>query len=194
MPGSGLSKYRGAGMKLDIQADVEKFIADHQYGAAVLPDLLRDVLRGEAGDAIKRDAVRRTPKRTGATAASIGIWETPDGAVQVGPRPGATHPKRARGGQDSKYSGMPIDQITLWLESGAPPHKISPYRKRAGVRGLFGRSKPLAFGGRVYWSVNHPGFRGRKIMSKSLRATRWEVEAAVIDEINTGWAPKVGYR
>lgn len=184
-----LSRQRGRGLKLDIEDEIRRFLNDVERGAEILPEILMDVLDGPAGEAIMLEAKRRMPIRTGATRAGIGVWATTTrkGAaeVMVGPKPGATHPTPGRAG--GGFSGMPLDQLTLWLESGVKPHTIRPYKRGRG------RAHPMKFGGRTVWEVNHPGFRARRVMSNSLRVTRWEVESAIVDALHTKWAPKMGF-
>lgn len=69
--------------------------------------------------------------------------------------------------------GFAGDDRGVFVESGARPHVI---RARDGGS--------LTFGGRHVEEVNHPGMRGRKVAHRSIRAAQWEVEGAVVDEIN----------
>lgn len=59
-----------------------------------------------------------------------------------------------------------------WLESGTAPHIIEP---RSG--------KALYFGGRAVEKSIHPGIKPQRIMSKSLTASRAEVETVILRDI-----------
>lgn len=67
------------------------------------------------------------------------------------------------------------------MESGTKPHVIRA--KRAKALRVFGRAVE---------EVRHPGSRPQKIAQKSLKAAKWDVEDAIIDELNAmaeraGW-------
>lgn len=63
--------------------------------------------------------------------------------------------------------------VGTWIESGTQGHVIRA--KRGGS---------LFFAGNSVKRVIHPGFRGRFVAKKSMKAAEWEVLADVVDQIN----------
>jgi len=86
-------------------------------------------------------------------------------AAQIGIKDGV-------GGEVSVgYQGE--DNIGTFVESGTKPHTIKARQNKA-----------MWFGGHWVKSVEHPGFRGRFVAKKSLKAAEWEVLADITDKIN----------
>lgn len=162
----------GRGVSIEIEG-LDEMLKGLARGERELKPLLREVLKGAGGEALVREAKQRTPTDTGTVRRAIGIETEANGLVYVGVR-SQEHPTKARGGRASKYSGIRTDHIGVYLEDGVRPHEI----KR-------GRYAPLTVNGRAFVSrVEHPGFRGRKIMSKSLRAAQPAFESALFDVVD----------
>lgn len=171
----------GRGLRLDIDG-LDEMLGAIKRSQRVLPQVYRDVLKGKGGEAIVDKAQSLTPRgRTGALANSIKITELPTtgwqsaGAVVIGPT--GTHPK------SSSRHGAAYDNATVgaWIESGAIPHEINP-RART-TRGHNRRHGLRTRGGRFASHVMHPGFRGKRVMARTLRSVRPTVEAAVLHEL-----------
>lgn len=118
-----------------------------------MPDVLRDALEGDAGEAIAGEARRNVRSRTGRTASTIDVRRDGNNAVEVGYENAQQH-------------------IGTWLESGTQAHLIRPRKGKA-----------LRFGGGVVEKSVHPGFPAQRIMSKTLRTVRPEVEAVILRDI-----------
>jgi hypothetical protein len=158
----------GGGLAITVEG-LEKLGADLEaLGRNKLPLAIRRALRGKGGEALAAEMRLRAPVRSGRLVAGIGI--------HVG--------ARSRGHADDVevgfvgdlshgYRGGGRDQLGAWIESGVKPHTIEA--RNGGS---------LSIGNGQYERVEHPGFKGRKIASKSIAAAEWEVLAAVVDEID----------
>jgi hypothetical protein len=151
-------------MRLRIDG-LDEMLEGLQRGAADLPEVYRQVLRGPGGDIIRRTVQATIPKKSGFTAANVKVMDDPMGGVTVGVDEARQHP-----------SGMMLGSIGLWLESGTSPHPMP----RVGNRGA-----RMNLGGRYVTHVDHPGIRARRVMRTALRVTRNELEAEVVDAIDT---------
>lgn len=169
------SRAKQHGLHMNVEG-LEGMIDGLQRGSKDLPDVFRAVLRGPGGEAIASEVRQRLPKRTGATARDVAVRDVSASSrggmfgresVEVGLSEYGEHPRGRR----------PFQLIGRLIESGAKPHEITA--RRGGLAGVVGFRK----------SVEHPGFRGRRTMARSLRAVKWEVEAALVDELTTRrWA------
>lgn len=163
------------GIRLDIDG-LDELVAALKGGEKALPKVYREVLRGPGGRAIMLELRQRTPRKTGKTANSIAIRNLPSrglfkaGAVEVGVGTG-NHP-------DSKVGYRTIGSI---LESGAKRHEINPKARSGSDRSKrHGLRMPS---GRFVERVEHPGVKPRRVASKSIKASQWEFEAALVDEL-----------
>lgn len=145
---------------MDVEG-LDEMIGGLQGGARELPDVFRAVLRGAGGEAIASEVRQRMPRRTGATAEDVDVHDRKRQGVEIGPSDG-DHPRSRR----------PFQLIGRLIESGARSHTIRA--RRGGLAGAVGFRK----------EVPHPGMRGRRTMARSLKSVQWEVEAALVDELN----------
>lgn len=175
---------------MDIEG-LDEMVDELHRAQRVLPQVFRDVLAGEGGDVIAEVAAQKTPKRTGTLARSIRVQTLPSlgwqsaGAVVVAPV--GKHPK------SSSSRGEAYDNATVstWVESGSKPHDINPgartgrSRSRKGGYDRNERAGLLLPGGQFRSHVLHPGFRGKRVMSRTIRAARVKrtIEAAVVAEL-----------
>jgi hypothetical protein len=125
--------------------------------------LARRVMRGEGGQALQselRNRLRALPYATGETASAVGIQD--------------------RGDAHGVYIGVQGNRagIAKLVESGSRPHLIQVRRARA-----------LRIGTTLVREVHHPGAKPKRIASKALRSTQWEIEAALVDELNEVFPP-----
>lgn len=140
----------GRGLNITIEG-LEELGADlSRIARPGLRNAIMASLRGKGGQALVSELRLRTPKRTGALAASIRISDTGD-TVKVG-------------------TDLPHGS---WIESGVGGHVIRA--KNGGS---------LFFAGHSVKRVIHPGFKGRFVAKKSLKAAEWEVLADIVDEID----------
>ncbi len=159
------SRRTAPGLALDLEG-FDEFVEGLAKGRKELPDVYRAVLRGPGGEAIASEVRQRMPRKTGATALSVEVQDRQRDGVEIGPNE-RDHPRSRR----------PFQLIGRLIESGAKAHTIKA--RRGGLAGAVGFRK----------EVPHPGFRGRRTMSRSLKHVRWEVEAALVDELTTRrWA------
>jgi hypothetical protein len=136
--------------------------------------ILRDALRGRWGQELI-GALYTALARSSATGYSRalvrteGIHVTPDGDVEVGAN--SSHSFESK---HPSHSRANVRSILTWLESGVKPHRIPNARKKTAR---------VAFGGRVLSSVDHPGFRARRPMGKTLRTRGKDLERIVMEEL-----------
>lgn len=146
-------------------------------GASVLPEVLRDILRGPFGHELLRDLKARASDhiRSGYTISRMQVHDDGRDGVRVGIRENDTaqHPRSKRANAKS---------IGVWLESGTRMHLIPTKVSRV---------RKLVFGGRVVSRVSHPGTRGHGIVAKSLRAARGDLEREIIRELDRRMARKM---
>lgn len=119
-----------------------------------LREAIRRSMRGPGGEAIAAEMRLRSPRKSGYLVRNIRVSGEGRDDTLVG------------------YQGE-IDGRGTFIESGAPPHTI---------RAKDGGS--MYFGGRYVEEVQHPGFRGKKVASRSIRASEWEVLADIVDQID----------
>jgi hypothetical protein len=144
---------------------LERFNVDVERLGKRLPMAVRAALAGDGGDAIEYETKRRSPRgKTGELQRNIGKHAEAGGVV-VG----------YRGAFANSHIAGARFQKGVWIESGVKPHKIKPKKEGGGL---------LLAGGRWVSEVDHPGFKGRKIMPKVLRSVEDEVVASVADEID----------
>lgn len=194
MAGRRTRSNRGINIKVD---GLEELLDATRGGQKALPDVYRTVLRGEGGRAIEQTAKRLTPRgRTGALAASIKLKDLPSrgfghaGAVEVGPW--GKHPK------SSSTAGQAYDNVVIstWVEGGTKPHEINPgaragrARARRGASDRNVREGLLLPSGRWVSHVEHPGYRGKRPMGRTLRKTRPIIERELLAELDRRrWGP-----
>ncbi len=176
---------RNRGLHVDFDG-LDELINALQKGAKDLPGVYRAVLKGEGGEAIAATARQRVPRWTGSLSRSIRVRVAkPKDLVQAGLR-GLGKAGAVEVGPDGKHprTKMSLQHVGTWVESGTKPHDIA---KGSRTNTRYGHTKKgglrLASGGYVSGEVKHPGMRARRVMSGSLRAARWEVEAAIEDEL-----------
>lgn len=166
---------RGRGLWLDVD-DLKPFIDAMEGGQKALPEVFREVLAGEGGEAIRNEMRSNTPRRTSATANSIKIRRLPAmgfrgiPGVEVGVGDG-NHPK----------SGLPLRSVGSILESGAAEHVINPKARRGNDRTK--RAGLRLPSGRWVSTVTHPGVKARRPAARGLRTAGWEVTAAIFDAL-----------
>lgn len=152
--------------------------------AEQMREAVRRGLAGDGGEALAIEMRSRTPRGPGGhhyyhqgfrswghTRDDIRVHDEGAKGVYVGYQ-GALSFGNKGGGRLQKGA---------WLESGTKPHTIRAKRFRR-----------LYIAGHYVKSVEHPGSRPQRIAQKSLRATKWEVESGIIDEINK-MAERVGW-
>lgn len=169
MADSALSRSRFGGFAIEIEGLRELGADLDNLGRDGIKHAIRRSLRGAGGEALAAEQRMRAPRDRGTLVSGIGVhWDGGGGDVLVGYQGG---------------DGLPRGE---WAESGTKPHFIQP---RAGRRwesiGQVRHEKGgLAFDGGVWANAFHPGYRGKKVAARSLKAAEWEVLADVVDEIN----------
>lgn len=151
----------GKGMQVSLP-NIEEFMRSVNLGADKLPDILRTILAGDAGEVIRDQARHNINRRSGASAGAVEIRDLRSNGlgVEVGIGDG-NHPR----------SGLSFKKVGELLEGGAPPHMI---RARRG--------SGLNISGRTLRSAQHPGFRGQKVMGRTLRQAANDVELVLVRE------------
>lgn len=162
-----MAKVGAKGVRFELEG-FEELLRGLKNADRHIAGALRDALKGPWGREVVAELKLRllgTSKRTGYTASTIGIHEDAmSGEVEVG----AHSEVREKKHPSSERAN--VRSILTWIESGVAPHTIR-------VRGR----RVLAFGGRVVKHVEHPGFRARRPMRKTLRATQAEGEDMVLE-------------
>ena len=155
------------GLRLDLEG-IEEAVGDIGHLRKDLPRLFQRVLSGRAGHVIAEQAAKRIPTRSGMMRDEMRVRGALDPAkgVVIGPGEGRHGIPTAAGNET-----MSLQYIGTFLEGGARPHEITA---RHAER-LHGDA-----GFRV--GVFHPGFRGKRIMGRTLRLKA--VEAAVLGHIS----------
>lgn len=148
-------RLKGGALWVD-SSDFEARAKELGLAAADMKPFLRSVIKGPAGEAIKRDVKGRVPIRTGALRASIDIHDSGSDVI-IGPDQGSAPAAYAK-----------------FVESGAPPHIIRA--KRGGW---------LSFGGILRKKVLHPGARKGLHMRKAIRSAKDDVMSALMRELDT---------
>lgn len=172
MASSALSRTRYGGFAIDIEGLRELGADLDNLGRDGIKNAIRRSLRGAGGRALALEQKQRAPRDRGTLVSGIGVHQSGAGGdVLVGYQ-----------GSD----GLPRGE---WAESGVKPHFIQPkVTGRLSLSGKFvateQRSNALLINGEFYANAAHPGYRGRKVASRSLKAAEWEVLADVVDEIN----------
>jgi hypothetical protein len=156
-----ITRSRFGGFAIDIEG-LERLGADLEHlGRDGIKKAIRRSLRGAGGEALAAEQRLRAPVGRGGLVAGIGVHQDGlGGDVLVG------------------YRGdLPKGE---WAESGVKPHLIQPKVTRRGGQ----RSGALSFDGGAWANALHPGYRGKKVAARSMKAAEWEVLADVVDEIN----------
>lgn len=143
---------------------------------AVKTQILADGINAGA-EVVALEMAQRAPRRTGRLAKNIETaYSIAYGVAdaRIGP------------GGDAFYGGI--------LNQGAKPHRIPKLRRRLRrferaqgktLKSINAEKGPLAFGGRVFSRVNHPGVRARPFITTALAASQ---ERAVAAMGRTIWA------
>jgi hypothetical protein len=133
---------------------------------AVQGEILGDALKA-GGEVIKRDIGDRIHSRTGRTVADLRV------GVEI--KPGELAGRAIIGGQFGKEKGL-RGFILNFLERGTKPHVIPKPTKGPRITLTFGgrsitrrgqapKAKgPMAFGGKVFSKIKHPGIRAQAPM------------------------------
>lgn len=145
----------------ELGADLERLSGNQ------LREALRAALRGDGGEALASEMKRRAPVRTGGLVSRIGVHTSGAGFGRDEVRVGYL------GALSGGNKGGGRNQLGAWVESGTNPHKIRAPRGHA-----------MSVNGQWLTEVDHPGARAHRVASRSLTAARWEVESAVVDEID----------
>lgn len=149
---------------------LEKLGADLEaLGSNKLPLAIYRALAGKGGEALATEMRQREPVVTGDLRSQTKVHDMGHQQVRIGYLGQLSFGNRG-GGRFQKGA---------WVESGTQPHDIIVGR---GHTGHF--AKALAFNGVIVDKVSHPGARAQRIAAKSIRAAMWEVESAVVDEID----------
>lgn len=174
---------RVRGMNIDVDG-LDEFVDDIERFRKKLPKYVNTALRGEAGLAIRDAARARTPRRTGTLRNSIKVVATRGGpfgmtgAVIIGPM----GPHRSKNKYGNEYAAS---SVGIWIESGTRKHPIGRDARGGQRRFERGQKTVLRLPNGVWTGyVDHPGFRGKRVMSRTMRlkSTRTQVEAALIRE------------
>lgn len=166
MAKSAISRSRYGGFAIDIEG-LERLGADIENLAhnGIL-NAIRRSLRGAGGEALAAEQRLRSPRLTGELVEGIGVHYEGAGAdVLVGYKSDSRLPK----GQ--------------WAESGVKPHMIQPGVRKTALTSTQGK-QAIVIDGHPYANAAHPGYRGRKVAHRSIKAAEWEVLADIVDEIN----------
>lgn len=153
----------GGGIRFQLE-NVDEFLRDIQIGIDKLPEIMRTILAGDAGEIIRDRAKQKVNRRSGSVSGSIRIHDTRSEGrgVEVGIVDDAQHP-----------GGLSMRKVGEILESGAVPHIIRSKRRGGG----------LSIGGRVVKRAVHPGVRAQKIMGRTQRDAAGEVELVFVREL-----------
>lgn len=173
------------GLQVDIEG-IDELVGALKRGERDLPKVYRAALEGEGGEAIASQARMRVPRWTGSLAASIKVRKAGPrdflqaGLMALGGKAGAVTV-----GSEGKHprNGMSLQSVGTWVESGTKAHTIGKGDRTNTAWGHRRRGGLKLSNGQFVSGVNHPGTRGRRVMSQSLRAAQWEVEAAIEDEL-----------
>jgi hypothetical protein len=158
-------------------SDFEQAFGDMQTLKGALWAAYARAARGEGGDAVASAMRNNAPRRSGLFASSIDKRLRGARGLDIGTHrydSGMTHPVDAR--SRNGKPGMRYSSIGWWVESGTQPHSIT-FTTPRGKR-----------------TVQHPGMRGRRVASRAITQTRWEVEAATMDELHTGVGQVRGFQ
>lgn len=151
----------GRGLRISVER-LSELGADLSRFEDRLPTAIYYALKGEGGEALESNMKSKSPHKSGGLVAGIGIHSM-GSSVMVG----------YLGGISNTVTSNSRNQLGAWIESGTKPHTI---------RAKDGGS--LMIGGRFVEEVHHPGSGAQKIAQKSIRAAKWEVEAAIVDELD----------
>lgn len=159
--------------------ELPKFLEQLGLHEKHIPIAIRQALAGEGGQAIAAAARMRVKRVTGHLYRSIDVqMKFGNRFVTVGVD-GSKIPDQV------SSSGRSTSRRNLgtWVESGTKRHSIEPHDAQV----LRIRNDTWAE------TVMHPGTKRQRVMYKSLRATKWELESAVIDNL-MGLAAGYGWR
>lgn len=155
----------GRGLGITVER-LEELGADLRDFERRLPLAIQKALENGGGEALESSMERLAPRRTGGLVAGIGIHSV-GGVAMIGYL-GALSGGAVKNGRN---------QLGRWIESGTKPHV-----QRAGARN--NAAQAMYFGGKYVEEIHHPGSRARKVAQRSIRSAKWEVEAAVVDELD----------
>ncbi|MBC7643560.1 MAG: hypothetical protein H7123_00435 [Thermoleophilia bacterium] len=166
---------RGRGLWFDAEG-LEELVDDLAKDRRAVPRAARRTPEGAGGEAIAANVRKRMPRRSNELANSVKVRKEPAkafggaGAVEVGV-----------GNGSHRGSDILMRSLGAIVESGSLPHEINPGARRGGDRnarhGLKMRS------GQFVNRVMHPGTKPKRIMSKSVRASKAVVETIFIQEL-----------